>query len=276
MGLAAAHPVRWHDVRVNTYRLIAALGSSFAAGPGIEPIEEAAAMRSSRNYAHQLTTLLGAELVDLTVSGATTANVLDTPQQFSEQLVFPPQADGVPADADVVTITAGGNDLQFAGAMLYTAWLSADPSSPLVPMLGAMFSGGIPFPTEEAVEQATAGLVRVIEKVHTRAPDARILLVDYLTVLDDESVTATPFTAGELAQFLVIQNAIGRVFETAADRTVAELVRASALSVDHALGSAEPWVQPFHQDMMTTAGSFHPNEAGMTAIALELQRVLEA
>jgi hypothetical protein len=33
-------------------------------------------------------------------------------------------------------------------------------------------------------------------------------------------------------------------------------------------------VQPFHQDMTRTAGSFHPNEAGMTAIAVELERML--
>jgi hypothetical protein len=37
---------------VATYHLIAALGSSFAAGPGIEPVADAAAMRSQKNYAH--------------------------------------------------------------------------------------------------------------------------------------------------------------------------------------------------------------------------------
>lgn len=32
------------------------------------------------------------------------------------------QIESLPGDADVVTITAGGNDLMFLGAMLYTAW----------------------------------------------------------------------------------------------------------------------------------------------------------
>ena len=83
---------------MDDHRLIAALGSSFAAGPGIEPIVDAAASRSGRNYAHQLAERLGAELVDLTVSGATTANVLDTPQQTPDgtislprSMVFPPR-----------------------------------------------------------------------------------------------------------------------------------------------------------------------------------------
>jgi lysophospholipase L1-like esterase len=114
-----------------SYQLIAALGSSFAAGPGIEPIADPTAVRSERNYAHQLAERLGARLVDLTVSGATTANILDTPQQMVSGHVYPPQIDGVPADADVVTITAGGNDLQFAGAMLYAASLRLEPQSPM-------------------------------------------------------------------------------------------------------------------------------------------------
>ncbi len=261
---------------VSSYQLIAALGSSFAAGPGIAPIEDPAAMRSGRNYARQLADRFGARLVDLTVSGATTANVIDTPQQLADGSTRPPQTDGVPAAADVVTVTAGGNDLQFAGAMLFLAWQRQDPESPMVQMLGQMFAGGIPAPTDAAVEAATSGLVRVVERVREQAPTARVVLVDYLTVLDDESIDATPFTRDELDQFLTIQRAIGRVFADAAARTGADLVLASALSVGHALGSSEPWVQPFHPTMAETAGSFHPNEAGMTAIAAELERVLTA
>jgi hypothetical protein len=57
--------------------LIAALGSSFAAGPGIDPIVDVGAMRSGSNYAHLLAKATDARLVDLTVSGATTSNILD-------------------------------------------------------------------------------------------------------------------------------------------------------------------------------------------------------
>ncbi|MFK4481685.1 SGNH/GDSL hydrolase family protein [Curtobacterium sp. AB7] len=260
-----------------TYQLIAALGSSFAAGPNIEPVVDRAAMRSGNNYAHQLADLLDAELVDLTVSGATTANVIDTPQQVAKGVSFPPQIDGVPADADVVTITAGGNDLQFAGAMLYSAWSHAEPDGQMASLLGQMFTDGIPAPTPAAVEQATSGLVSVIERVRQAAPAARIVLVDYLTVLDrDVTPAATTFTADELDRFFEIQDAIVRVFADAAARTGAELVRASAISTAHALGSVAPWVQPFHQDMQRTGGSFHPNGAGMAAIAVEIERLLNA
>jgi lysophospholipase L1-like esterase len=270
-----------------TYKTIAAVGSSFAAGPGIEPLVEAVAMRSGKNYAHQLAERLGARLVDLTVSGATTANVVDTPQQMAGGQVYPPQLDGVPADADVVTITVGGNDLRFAGSMLYTASVRLEPQSPIAEMLKPTFPGGIPFPADDVVERATAGLVRVVEQARAKAPAARILLVDYLTVLNEGSGPATPFSDAELRLFLLIQAATARVFKDAASRAKPELILASSLSAGHALGSPEPWVQPFvpftaqagaspQQAMIRTGSAFHPNEAGMAAIARELERVLSA
>jgi hypothetical protein len=95
-----------------------------------------------------------------------------------------------------------------------------------------------------------------------------------LTVLDDASRSAVPFSNQELRQLLLIQTAVAQVIEGAANCTGAELILASSLSVGHALGSPEPWVQPFHQVLEQAGGSFHPNEAGMTAIAAELEGAL--
>lgn len=78
-----------------SFRHIASLGSSFAAEPGIEPLANRAAMRSARNYPHLLAERLGADLSDLTVSGATTGTILDTPQRMRGH-VFPPQSPGTP------------------------------------------------------------------------------------------------------------------------------------------------------------------------------------
>ena len=97
---------------------IAALGSSFAAGPSIDPVIDQAAMRSGRNYPHQLAEKLDADLVDLTVSGATLLNVLNEPQTTRSGEVFPPQLEGLPPDADIVTLTGGGNDLCYGHVMI--------------------------------------------------------------------------------------------------------------------------------------------------------------
>ena len=141
---------------MSEYRQIAALGSSFAAGPGILPVEDPAAMRSTRNYAHLLADRLDADLVDLTVSGATTATILDTPQTTMTGVQYPPQIQGLPAQADLVTVTAGGNDLKFAASMLYEAWSRIEPTSPIVTMMAHEFPHGIPEPTPATIE-AMAG-----------------------------------------------------------------------------------------------------------------------
>ena len=52
-----------------------AMGSSYAAGPGILPVEHWGAMRSGRNYPHQVAQALSLRLTDVTCSGATTSNI---------------------------------------------------------------------------------------------------------------------------------------------------------------------------------------------------------
>ncbi len=162
-------------------RHVAALGSSFAAGPGIEPIADARAMRSARNYAHLVAARFGAELTDLTVSGATTATILDTPQRLLWHR-FPPQVPQVPADADLVTVTAGGNDVGYLATMVRLGFAGLlrrrFVTRPLAPLLAR---GGVTRPSREALDAAVAGLVAVVAAARERAPQARVLLVDYLT-----------------------------------------------------------------------------------------------
>jgi hypothetical protein len=94
-----------------------ALGSSYAAGPGIAPVANARALRSGRNYAHQVAERLSLELIDVTCSGATTANILTRPQRTFAG-VMRPQIEAVAADAGLVTITAGGNDIAYVGSLI--------------------------------------------------------------------------------------------------------------------------------------------------------------
>jgi lysophospholipase L1-like esterase len=246
---------------------LVALGSSFAAGPGLPPYERRAAMRSTRNYAHLLAGEFGARLTDLTVSGATTATLLDEDQRILI-VTFPPQVSGVPVDADVVTITAGGNDLNYIGSLAkaaLTGWLRKPERAAAPPSV-----------TDHVLQQAVDGLVRVVAAVRRRAPNARILLVDYLTVLGEQTSTSpqTPFTAETIEALRALGDQLVGVFTAAAQGSGAELVRVSAISVDHALGSAQPWVTGFSPRPARLPSVFHPNAAGMAAVADEIRRVL--
>ena len=253
---------------------VVSLGSSFAAGPLIPPAVDADAGRSGRNYPHLLAAQLGAELVDLTVSGATTATILDEPLTTMSGKVYGPQIEGVPGDADVVTITAGGNDLNYTGSMLFAAFRRLDPTHPISRFLAERFPDGLQEPSDEMVQTAESGLVRIVEEVSDRTEGARIVLVDYLTVIGAGTSGGACFDEGERDLFLRMRTALEEAYERAAAESGAELVRVSELSRDHGLDSAEPWVRGLLTDPASSAGSFHPNALGMERVAEELVRLL--
>jgi lysophospholipase L1-like esterase len=253
-------------------RHLAALGASFASGPGIRPVAVHAAGRSRVNYPSLLAARLGARLTDLTVSGATTATVLDTPQRRLLRR-FPPQLRGLPADADLVTVTAGGNDLDYIGSMTRHAIAARLAISPLTRPAGRRLRGaGVPVPSEADLERTAAALVRIVDEVRRRAPAARVVLVDYLPVLGPETrpTPDAPFSPDQIARFRALAQRIAEVFARAAERTGADLLAASA-EEGHALGSTEPWVTGAHG-----RPPFHPNAAGMRAVAERLERLLAA
>ena len=267
-----------HDQQTSSVRLIAALGSSFAAGPGLEPVVDTVAMRSGANYAHLVAKALSAKLVDLTVSGATTENILSAPQLTVTGIELPPQISGLPPDADLVTITAGGNDLQFIGSMLFAAWCKAEPDGLITQMLAQMFEEGIPEISQTDVNATADGLVRIVAAVRERASTARIILVDYLTVVTERTPTGNgaSFTADELSALLRIQQSLAGAYRTAAARSGAELLAVSAVSGEHGVESNRPWVSGFLSNADQTMGSFHPNHHGMQAVSDELVRMLTA
>lgn len=253
---------------------VVSLGSSFAAGPLIPPVVDADAGRSGRNYPHLLAEHLGAELVDLTVSGATTATILDQPQTTMSGKVYAPQIEGVPRNADVVTVTAGGNDLDYTASMLFAAFRRLDPAHPVNRFLAPRFPDGLQEPSDEMVGTAESGLVRIVEGVRRRTDDARIVLVDYLTVIGARTSDGAWFDDAECELFLRMRGALEGAYERAAERSGAELLRVSERSREHCLGSTDPWVGGLLTDPASSAGSFHPNSLGMERVAEQLVRLL--
>lgn len=248
---------------------VAALGSSFAAGPGIPPVADKAARRSSRNYPHLLAQRLGAVLTDLTVSGATTANVLGKPQLMPGRR-FPPQLSALPADADLVTITVGGNDLRYGANLLlhgYAGRLAANPF--LRPVAELVDRLPVPSPSEAEVDAVAANLARIAEAVRGKAKNARVLLVDYLRVLGPDTRTSreAPFDDATLDALRRLGDQVSNVFANAAHRSGAELIPIGDLSREHALGSAEPWVTGLARGPRPRPYPFHPNADGMAAVA---------
>ncbi|MHC5794878.1 SGNH/GDSL hydrolase family protein [Lacisediminihabitans sp. FW035] len=265
------------DPNAPRFHHIAVLGSSFAAGPGIGPVIDRAAGRSGRNYAHLVAEFYGSRLTDLSVSGATTSTILDTSQRLRTRR-FAPQISLLPEECDLVLITAGGNDLGYSFSLWRAGWGGWLSKRRLLAGIGRRLTrGAVPTAGPYDVARAAAGLARVVSEVRSRSPHARVLLVDYPTVIGATTTTssAVPLDDSALKLFRRVGQLLTSAFEDAAASSAAELVQVSALSEDHAVESEEPWMVGF-APRFSGIPAFHPNAAGHAAIARAIERYLMA
>ncbi|MEU6373581.1 SGNH/GDSL hydrolase family protein [Streptomyces sp. NPDC046909] len=240
-----------------------AMGSSFAAGPSIPPVQSssgaAACSRSGNNYASIVARDIGARLTDVTCSGATTANILTT-----EQGSQPPQINAVNSGTDLVTVTIGGNDANYIGsAVTYSCQNS-----------GGTNCGSV---DRAAMSTALGGVGQKIENVvnavHARAPQARVLLVSYFTLLPDTGgCTGVPLTADQRTFERGVAARLGQAYIDAANHTGATLVRLATASHGHDMCAADPWLEKYKP--ASGRATYHANEAGMKAAAALVKSAL--
>jgi lysophospholipase L1-like esterase len=240
-----------------------AMGSSFAAGPGI-PARAAGsprrAGRSSGNYAHLVARALGLDLHDVTYSGATTADILRPAAKG-----HPAQLDAVTPGTRLVTITAGGNDVGFLPRLTLTSLPWPVRALPRVTARAADF--GDSGATDERFAQLELNLTTIARRLHDRAPGCRVLFVDYLTILPPEGEDRDSPPPPQIAAWgRGIAARLSRTTRAVAAATGCEYVAASAASADHHAWSATPWTRRFHLSLRGGA-PYHPDAAGMAAVA---------
>jgi lysophospholipase L1-like esterase len=239
-----------------------ALGSSMAAGPGIRPSADGApfrAGRSARNYPHLVAEKLGLDLVDVTYSGATTANVLTDPQHGA-----PPQVEALDGSEDLVTVTIGGNDAGYVPSLM-AAGLPRFVRS--VPLLGSYVRGMLdPTARDRALVDLAESLKEVGRTLRQRSPRARVLFVDYLTLLPPTGA-APPLSDVDVALGRRVADTLERLTGEAAADTGCEWMRAAEASREHHAWSAEPWTTKFGLPLPGRPAPLHPNAAGMRAVA---------
>ncbi|MEV5749108.1 SGNH/GDSL hydrolase family protein [Actinoallomurus sp. NPDC052308] len=155
-----------------------ALGDSMASGPLIPNITgNVGCGRSTHNYAHELAVQLGAELHDVTCSGAETKHMTAS-QSLSVAGVStgtaPPQFDALTADTTLVTLTIGGNDAGLVGIAQDCANL--DPTA--TPCKDRYTEGGVD-QVAQRVDAVGPRLAAVLDGIHQRSPKARVLVTGY-------------------------------------------------------------------------------------------------
>jgi lysophospholipase L1-like esterase len=225
------------------------MGSSFAAGPGIPSTQAgspAGCARSTNNYASIVARDVGANLTDVSCSGATTANVLTDSQSGQ-----PPQVEAVTGATQLVTVTIGGNDVNYLGSLGTFSCQCGTVDRDAINSTFGVLAGRIE---------------NVVNAVHTRAPAAKVFLVNYFTILPDSGACdGVPLDEDQLAFERSIASRLVAVTKEAAGTAGATVVDLAAASHGHDGCAAEPWVEKY----TTAAGrsSYHPKEAGMAAAA---------
>ena len=212
--------------RVSRY---VALGSSFAAGPGIKPPASgrpAKARQSDRNYPHLLAHRFGFDLTDVTSSGSTADQILRSPQ-FGQ----PAQITAVTAQTALVTVTTGGNDIGYVPSLVAAslpAWIRR------LPVLGDRLQhAAAPAQSSDRLSRTARTVGQVFAAIRDRAPSARIICVDYLTVLPPAYRSDLPFDEDAYHARAGLAGDLDTALARACSEHRVEIIKASEHSTAH-------------------------------------------
>ena len=239
-----------------------AMGSSFAAGPGLgapKPGTPARCMRTFANYPTLLAERLRLTLFDATCSGATTDHILGPWNEL------PAQIEAVTPGTEIVTVTIGGNDLNYVGGLL-GASCAAD---------GMMDIAGNTFPCPAKTVPSEADYIRleanlreIARQVREHAPKASLVFVTYAELVPDTLCAATPITVDDAATARAIAARLAALTTKVARETRSTLVPVDELSQHHTPCDEEPWTVGVPQsDNASRSVPWHLNFAGMRAVA---------
>jgi lysophospholipase L1-like esterase len=244
--------------------LYVALGDSFTAAPYVPSTSLAdGCFRSDGNYPRIVAAELGAELRDVSCSGANTSDLTDEQSVAGGRGTVPPQLDAVTPDADVVTVSIGGNDENlFRSLIVRCTALAEQPGTPCADRLTDEYGDTAAVIT--AIGDRVAG---VLDEARTAASDARVVLVGYPRMVSaDEPCAAMPLAAGDRPLLARMERQLNQALRRAARRSGAEFADLHRVSSGHEICSDDPWVNGSRTDQ-ARALAFHPFAEGQEAVA---------
>lgn len=249
---------------VQTGQRYVAMGSSYAAGAGIGPLVPATPPRCGRtenNYAHLLAARMGLDLVDVSCGGATTAHILGPWNEL------PPQVDAVTPDTKLVTVTIGGNDLNYVRNLMIA---TCGHASGIKPPAGHACPAP-EWPSASDYASLEQHLRQIAQEVRRRAPQAKLVFVDYLRIVPKRgSCAGVPLDKTQMAAARQTFGRMAAITARSAEAEGAMLLPAGELSQEHDACSEVPW----SAGLPGKPSIWHPTAAGHVAIADALAQLL--
>ena len=236
------------------------LGDSYVAGPVIPlQIKPWGCLKSDHNYAHLAAPELGLDLRDPSCSGAETEDM--TQVQGVSPSPNPPQFDALAADTTLVTLGIGGNDIGFSS--LAQDCFSTSPSGS--PCRDKYVVNGVD-EVSRRIANTAPKVAQVLQDIHTRAPNARVFVVNYPAILPDSGpgcYPQIPVADGDVAWLREKEKELNQMLADQAAANGAGLVDWYTASIGHDACKLPliRWVEPVVP--VNAAAPLHPNLGGM-------------
>lgn len=216
-----------------------ALGDSYSSGTGTRVYTNAACQRSNSAYP----ALVGAQrpntsLVFVACSGATTTDVINN------------QVSSLTTDTKIVTITIGGNDAGFGDVILECAkpaWLSN--------------CAGKVTTAQNFIQNTLPGrLNAVFTQIQTRAPTAKVVVLDYPRLFNGEDCNAaTFFSPDDETRLNATADLLRTTLQARATAYGFSFGNVIPAFIGHAVCGSPEWINGLSNP---TGESYHPNTTG--------------
>jgi lysophospholipase L1-like esterase len=254
-----------------------ALGDSFTAGPLVpnQVNEPAGCSRSDHNYPSIVAAATGAwPFIDRSCSAATTEHM--TQPQGVRLGSNPPQFDGLTTDTGVVTMGIGGNDVGLVEAALQclqTGLLA--PTGTACRTNFAKPDGGDKL--VDSIAATAPKIAATLQAIHTRSPQARVLIVGYPAVAPRNGKGCYPLVPLSDDDMTYLEGMLRRTNAMLAEQAAAndtEFVDTYEESSGHDVCTpiGTRWFEGLVP--MSLAFPVHPNALGEASMARSVLRVL--
>ena len=244
------------------------LGDSYTAAPLVPNPTGSPILcgRSTNNYPSDINRALApSSFTDASCSSATTADMTQSQSLEGGLQTAPPQFNALKANDALVTLGIGGNDAGLLGVVEECAKL--DVLSPFGTACKNHYTSGGSDPNVAAINATEPKVDAVIQGIHTRAPQAEVMVVGYPDGLPTNGSSCwplVPISAGDIRYVNSLESLLNAALEQAAGAhpTYAKYVDTFTSSVGH--DACRPPGTAWVNGIVPTSAAFplHPNLAG--------------
>ncbi|MDN5744075.1 MAG: SGNH/GDSL hydrolase family protein [Nocardioidaceae bacterium] len=249
-----------------------ALGDSYTSAPKVaRPTGPGGCLQTEANYPRLLAKKAGLELTDVSCGGASTGDLAE-PQTIPGGTV-PAQLDAVTDEADLVTISIGGNNAAVFSRLVGSCVVLArrDPQgSPCTDQAKAD-----PGALEKVNTEIRTGIEGALKEIGQRAPHARVIVVGYPQIFPDSGTCAEiPLAPGDYPFGRSVMNGFIQAQQQAAKAAGVEFLDLRGPSKGHDICAEDPWLAGIIPAKGRPAAPFHPYAEEQEAVASLLAGLL--